>query len=112
MSKQLSMIAALLIVLAAGCKNQQTASNDTATPAGTTTSASSASSVSNPVQASALSPEDLGTLGAQIKKQPNDADKLLSERGLNEQSFAAAIRKVSEDPSSAKRYTAAYKKAS
>jgi hypothetical protein len=109
MSKQLSMIAAaLLVVLAAGCKNQQTASNDTATPAGTT----SASGAPNTAQASALSPEDLGTLGAQIKKQPNDADKLLAERGLNEQSFAAAIRKVSEDPSSAKRYTAAYKKAS
>jgi hypothetical protein len=109
MSKQLSMIAAaLLVVLAAGCKNQQTASNN-ATPA---PDKSAYSATSNTAQASALSPEDLGTLGAQIKKQPNDADKLLAERGLNEQSFAAAIRKVSEDPSSAKRYTAAYKKAS
>ena len=110
MTRRLSMIAALLVVLAAGCKNnQQTASsnNTTATPA-----ASSASTAPNSMQASAVSPEDLGTLGAQIKKTPNDADKLLAQRGLNEQSFAAAIRKVSEDPSSAKRYTAAYKKAS
>jgi hypothetical protein len=109
MRKQLTMIAAaLLVVLAAGCKNQQTASNS-ATPAA---DKSGYSATSNTAQASALSPEDLGTLGAQIKKQPNDADKLLAEKGLNEQSFAAAIRKVSEDPSSAKRYTAAYKKAS
>jgi hypothetical protein len=106
MRKQLSMIAALLIVLAAGCKNQP-ASSTAATDSNTNATAAAA-----PSQASSLSPEDLGTLGAQIKKQPNDADKLLAERGLNEQSFAAAIRKVSEDPAQAKRYTAAYKRAS
>ena len=107
MRKQLSMIAALLIVLAAGCKNQPASSTAANAP---NTNAPSAAAA--PSQASSLSPEDLGTLGAQIKKQPNDADKLLAERGLNEQSFAAAIRKVSEDPAQAKRYTAAYKRAS
>ena len=59
-----------------------------------------------------LSPEDLGTLGAQIKKQPNDADKLLAQHGLDAKSFASAIRKVSENPDQAKRYAAAYKSAS
>ena len=107
MRKQLSMIAALLIVLAAGCKNQSASSSTPSTASNT-----QATSAAAPSQASSLSPEDLGTLGAQIKKQPNDADKLLAERGLNEQSFAAAIRKVSEDPTQAKRYTAAYKRAS
>lgn len=109
MRKQLTIIAAFLVVLAAGCKNQQTAtSNTTSQPYAKST----APNLANTSQASTLSPEDLGTLGAQIKKQPNDADKLLADKGLNEQSFAAAIRKVSENPDSAKRYTAAYKKAS
>jgi ABC-type enterochelin transport system substrate-binding protein len=103
MRKQLSMIAALLVVLAAGCKNQQTTTNASNT---------SATQMEKSAKASTLSPEDLGELGAQIKKQPNEADKLLAQRGLDEQSFAAAIRKVSENPDSAKRYTTAYKKAS
>lgn len=108
MRKQLTIIAAFLVVIAAGCKNEQTASNSAPQPV-----SKSAPNLSNTTaQASTLSPEDLGTLGAQIKKQPNEADKLLADKGLNEQSFAAAIRKVSENPDSAKRYTAAYKKAS
>src|ERR1043165_7351034 len=108
MRKQFTIIAAFLVVLAAGCRNQQTASNTESQPVSKSAPNLSASSA----QAAALSPEDLGTLGAQIKKQPNNADKLLADKGLNEQSFAAAIRKVSENPDSAKRYTAAYKKAS
>ena len=94
----------VMLVLAAGCKNNSSstsASNDNA-PAALKTAAAPAS----------LSPEDLGTLGAQIKKQPNDAEKILADHGLNEQQFAAAIRKVSENPADAKRYAAAYKSAS
>ena len=108
MRKQLTIIATFLVVLAAGCKNNQ----QTAATNGVPANAPNASSVTNTTQASTLSPEDLGTLGAQIKKQQNIADKLLADKGLNEQSFAAAIRKVSENPDSAKRYTAAYKRAS
>ena len=107
MRKQLTIIAAFLVMVAAGCHNQQTASNTASQPV-----SKNAPNLANTSQASALSPEDLGTLGAAIKKQPNDADKLLADKGLNEQTFAAAIRKVSENPDSAKRYTAAYKKAS
>ena len=110
MRKQLTIIAAFLVVLSAGCKNNQQTASNSAYPADS--KAASSSATANTAQASTLSPEDLGTLGAQIKKQPNNADKLLADRGLNEQSFAAAIRKVSENPDSAKRYTAAYKKAS
>jgi hypothetical protein len=109
MKKQLSILSALLMMCAASCRNDQTAST-TATSASTTSNAASSSSAT--VNASSLSPEDLGNLGAQIKRQPNDADKLLAQHGLNPQSFAAAIRKVSEDPAASKRYTAAYKKAS
>jgi hypothetical protein len=75
------------------------------------TTATSSSSPAPSVSAAALSPEDLGTLGAAIKKSPADAQRLLTERGLTEESFAQAIRKVSEDPAAAKRYTAAYHKA-
>jgi hypothetical protein len=105
MRNALIMVAALTLLLAAGCKNNQSSTTAGSSNAPSTTAASSDN-------ASSLSPEELGTLGAQIKKQPNDADKLLAQRGLNEQSFAAAIRKVSEDPAAAKRYTAAYKGAS
>ena len=111
MRKQLTIIAAFLVVLAAGCKNNQQTASNTSLPQANT-SAPNLANAPNTAQASTLSPEDLGTLGAQIKKQPNNADRLLADKGLNEQSFAAAIRKVSENPDSAKRYTAAYKKAS
>jgi hypothetical protein len=102
MNRTLISAAALAMLLAAGCKNN---ASTTANSSNGATQVATSSSTS-------MSPEELGTLGAQIKKQPNDADKLLSQHGLNEQSFAAAIRKVSEDPGAAKRYTAAYKSAS
>lgn len=58
-----------------------------------------------------LTPEQLGELGAEIRKNPNDAQRLLAEHGLNEESFEQAVRKVSEDPAAAKRYADSYKKA-
>jgi hypothetical protein len=100
MKRLLIPAAIVTLVLAAGCKNSSS------------TSASSGNSDATSVaQASALSPEQLGTIGAQIKKTPNDADKILADHGLNEQSFASAVRKVSENPADAKRYAAAYKSA-
>lgn len=59
-----------------------------------------------------LTPEQLGELGAKIRKNPDRASELLREHGLNEQSFEAEIRKVTENAESSKRYTEAYKKAS
>ena len=58
-----------------------------------------------------LTPEQLGELGAAIEKAPNDAPRLLNERGLNEESFETAVRKVSEDPAASQRYAGAYKRA-
>jgi len=81
-----------------------------------TTSSSNATNSNNNVPAVAqqtnLSPEDLGTLGAEIKKHPKDADKILTDKGLTEQQFVKAVRKVSESPEDSKRYTSAFKKAS
>jgi ABC-type enterochelin transport system substrate-binding protein len=62
-------------------------------------------------QTAELTPEQLGELGAQIRKNPSDAQRLLAARGLDEQKFEQAVRKVSEDPAAAKRYSDSYKKA-
>lgn len=61
-----------------------------------------------PAVAESLTPEKLGELGAQIKANPDDADRLLSERGLTRESFEHAIRKTAEDPTASKRYAAAF----
>jgi hypothetical protein len=95
-------IAALALVLAFGCKNQnQYSSNNNPSPNNTVSSQ----------QATNLSPEELGKLGAEIKKHPKDAQKLLSDKGLTEQQFEQAVRKVAENPDQSKRYAEAYKKA-
>lgn len=88
------MLCALL--LAGGCARETT-----------TTEATTGEAVTR----ADLSPEELGELGAQIEKNPGEAERLLSEKGLNEESFEQAIRKVSEDPEASKRYSEAYKKA-
>ena len=102
MKRSLIALATGLLLVAAGCSKGD---HGLGTSGSTGAGAASAS-------ASNLSPEQLGSLGAQIKKQPNDAHRLLLEQGLNEESFAAAIRKVSEDPAAAKRYAAAYRQSS
>ncbi len=98
MRRTLIIAASILAIALTACKNQ---------PA--TTSAQS-QGTSATAQAN-LTPEQLGELGAQIKKAPKDADKLLADRGLTEESFEQAVRKVAEDPAASKRYTEAYHKA-
>jgi hypothetical protein len=94
------------LVACGGNKPDQTASTTSAT---TTSPAVTAPTTA---AASALTPEQLGQLGALINKQPGNADKLLADQGLTQASFEAAIRKVSSDPAASKRYAAAYKSAS
>jgi hypothetical protein len=93
---------ALCAILLGACSNEQPATN-----AGASNDAPAVATQ----QQTSLTPEQLGELGAQIKKNPNDAQRLLSEKGLNEQSFEQAIRKVAEDTAAAKRYSDSYKKA-
>lgn len=97
--KKLS-IAILALVLIVGCKNK--ASTDSTSAMGNNATVAQAN----------LTPEQLGELGAKITKNPGEAQKLLSEQGLTEDSFKQAVRKVSEDPAASKRYAEAYKKAS
>ena len=70
------------------------------------------STTAQPVaQASAMSPEQLAQVGAAIKQSPDDAQRILADHGLTEESFEQAVRKVAEDPAASKRYADAYKKA-
>lgn len=103
--KRISLAWTLCAVLAGACSNDQPAATADKAPAATPAAAASASSGTE------LTPEQLGELGAQIRKTPNEAQRLLSERGLDEQKFEQAVRKVSEDPEAAKRYSESYKKA-
>jgi hypothetical protein len=96
-------IATLALVLMFGCKNQNQTAYDN--------NSSNSNTVSSQ-QTTNLSPEDLGKLGAEIKKHPKDAQKLLADKGLTEQQFEQAVRKVAESPADSKRYAEAYKKAS
>lgn len=98
MRKTLIAIAALTLVLAFGCNQKSTTQS---TPASNQETAVSQN----------LTPEQLGEIGAQIKKNPSDATKILSEHGLTEASFEKAIRDVSSDPAASRRYRDAYNKA-
>jgi hypothetical protein len=75
---------------------------------GQSTPASSTAQIA--VTQSTMTPEQLGELGAAIKKSPNDAERLLSDHGLTEESFKQQVRKVAEDPAASRRYATAYKK--
>ena len=93
----------VLLAFACGGNDNKSASNNAAPAKAESTQVAAATS---------LTPEDLGTLGAQIRKTPDRAGALLRERGLDEKTFETEIRKVTEDPEASKRYAAAYKRAS
>ena len=89
---------ALSLVVASGCAKHQTQTASSSQPAAVS-------------PARDLSPERLGEIGAEIKKQPEKASEILSSHGLDEKTFEVAIRKVTEDPEASKRYATAFKKA-
>ena len=92
----------VLLALACGGNDRQAAKVDS----------SQTQQVATTAAATPLTPEELGELGAKIRKTPERANEILRERGLNEKSFETEIRKVTEDPEASKRYAAAYKRAS
>ena len=85
-------IAALMVSIA--CHNKEQSA------------ATSSSTSETTVAQSTMTPEQLGELGASIKKSPDNAQKLLADHGLTEESFEQAVRKVAEDPAASKRYAA------
>jgi len=99
--KRTLIASAITLVMLVGCKQQQ---NNTA--------ATSPEPATKQVATTSLTPEQLGELGAQIKKEPSRAQELLSAHGLDDQSFEKEIRKITQDPVASKRYAAAYKNAS
>lgn len=92
---------AMTLLLLGACKEKKT--TDTVTTP-TTTSSTSTTVVTN------MTPEELGQLGAEIKKKPAEAKRILSEHGLDEATFEKAIRRVSSNVEESRRYAAAYKK--
>ncbi|MEA2235692.1 MAG: hypothetical protein QOC81_416 [Thermoanaerobaculia bacterium] len=94
-------------LVAGGCNK----ANQTAATA-TTASSTAGSTLVATASGTSMTPEQLGQLGALINKQPANADKLLADQGLTQETFESAIRKVSSDPAASKRYAAAYKSAS
>ena len=105
MRQALTFIIVVLLAFAGGCNQDQKASV-----------AASDQPRAEAVQARAssgeLTPEQLGELGAQIRKEPDRAEALLSEHHLTKESFEAQIRKITENPDASKRYAEAYRKAS
>ena len=101
-----TMTISLIVLLAfAGCgANDERKADANASPSQTQVATNAA--------ATPLTAEELGELGAKIRKTPDRANEILRERGLDEKSFETEIRKVTEDPEASKRYAAAYKRAS
>lgn len=92
---------AVLLLFAAACGGD-------APSAATSTSATETTAQA----AVTLSPEQLGQLGAEIRREPARADELLARHQLTRESFERAIRGVTEDPDASRRFAAAYRSAS
>jgi len=58
-----------------------------------------------------LTPEQLGELGALMRKNPSRADDLLTQHGQTRESFEKAIRDVTEKPDASRRYADSYRRA-
>lgn len=93
----------LTLLIAVACRQEQASV--------TATSETVSDTVTNAAAATQLTPEELGELGAAIKKEPARADELLAQKRLTRQTFEKAIRDVTENPEASKRYAEAYRKA-
>jgi hypothetical protein len=97
--KQATITIILTTVLLAGCRQDKAVSE-----------VHSSEATEAPATAVSLTPEQLGAIGAEIQKQPDQAKQTLEKHGLDEKSFEAAVRKVTENPEESKRYAESYKK--
>lgn len=92
---------ALVLSLTACQKNESTSSN-----------AQRAASQEQQATTATLTPEQLGELGARIRKSPENAQQLLAQQNLTAESFEAQIRAVTENAEASKRYSASFEAAS
>ena len=97
MAKTEIVLAIAAMLVAGGCRDHPRQTASVTTPQTTVAKAT-------------LSPEELGELGAKIEHNPADAKRILGERGLTDDAFAAQVRKVAEDPKASRRYKDAYKR--
>lgn len=100
MKTTITTLALAALLMAGACSNEEPAAS------------SVVQAESAQTEAQELTPEELGELGAEIGKNPEQAKTLLADRGLDEQSFEQAIRRLAEDPDASKRYAEAYRKKS
>ena len=96
-----TLIVSLMLFATLACQNKETVTSNDAAPAPAVAQAQTP-----------LTPEQLGELGAKIQKNPNDAEQLLTQHGLTQDSFQTAVRKVAENPDQSKQYAAGFKRAS
>lgn len=106
MRQALTFTIVVLLALAGGCNQDQ----EKASVA--TSGQPRAEAVQTQASSGELTPEELGELGAQIRKEPDRAEALLTQHRLTKESFEAQIRKITENPDASKRYAEAYRKAS
>jgi hypothetical protein len=99
--KQTIAILSLTALLGA-CQQRQEAPAAQATPVATVPAGTRA----------VPTPEQLGALGAEIRKDPARGDELLARQGLTRATFEEAIRDVTENADASRRYAEAYRKAS
>ena len=102
MRSTLAISLVMLLAFAGGCNQKKNQAASVASPETQATAKA----------ATPMTPEELGELGAQIRKNPDRTAELLRDHGLTEKSFEVEIRKVTEDPEASKRYAASYKKSS
>jgi hypothetical protein len=98
MRRTITITMLLSLLIACGGKEQ------------TATNASPAAPVQT-AKATALTPEELGELGAQINHQPERATELLAHHGMTTETFEKQIRQVTQDPQASRRYADAFKRA-
>jgi hypothetical protein len=104
MKTSLSLFTLALVLTLAACGGNDTS----ATTVGSNDSTPAAAAAPT----TTLTPEQLGELGAKIRKEPSRGDELLQQHGLNRESFEKAIRDVTQNADASKRYAEAYRKAS
>ena len=107
MRQALTFTIVVLLALAGGCNQDQDQKASVAT-----SGQPRAEAVQAQASSGELTPEELGELGAQIRKEPDRAEALLTQHHLTKESFEAQIRKITENPDASKRYAEAYRKAS
>lgn len=98
-SRHLQFLAlAGLLLVSAACGRDESTSTASSTPG------------ESAITTEPRTPEQLGEIGAQIEKEPQRGDAILTQHGMTRESFESEIRAVTENVDSARRYAAAYRK--